>query len=57
MRWFYAAVLIAVLVAADRAYMRGENTALMMSAARSVSGAIARTVSQQVDDLMKYLRR
>ena len=57
MRWFYAAVLIAVLVAADRAYMRGENTALMMSAARSVAGAIARTVSQQVDDLMKYLRR
>ena len=52
MRWLYAAVVIAVLVAADRAYMRGENTELALSVARSVAAAINR----QVDDLLRYVR-
>jgi hypothetical protein len=53
MRWFYAVVVVAVLVAADRAYMRGANTELALSAMRSV----AATINRQVDDLLRYLRR
>jgi hypothetical protein len=53
MRWFYAALVIAVLAAADRAYMHGQNTELAMSGLRSV----AATINRQVDDLMRHLRR
>jgi hypothetical protein len=53
MRWFYATAVIAVLIAADRAYMRGENTELALSVARSV----AATINRQMDDLLRYVRR
>jgi hypothetical protein len=53
MRWFYAALLIIVLLAVDRAYMRGENTELVLSAVRSV----AATINRGTDELLRYLRR
>jgi hypothetical protein len=53
MRWFWIALVIFVLSAADRAYMDGQNTAFVMSGMRSV----ATVVNRQVDDLLRYLRR
>jgi hypothetical protein len=53
MRWFWAAVVIVVLMAADRAYMDGQNTALAISGLKSVAAFISR----HVDDLLRPLRR
>jgi hypothetical protein len=53
MRWFTAAVIILVLIALDRAYMDGQNAALLMSLAQR-AGAI---VSQWADDLVRLVRR
>ena len=36
MRWFWAALLLLALYAADRSYMNGYSTRLIMSSARSV---------------------
>jgi hypothetical protein len=44
MRWFLAVVIILVLVALDRAHMRGENGRLAMSVARDIGAAINREV-------------
>jgi hypothetical protein len=53
MRWFWAAVVILVLAAVDRAYMDGQNMAMAVSAMKS----IAAFISRHVDDLLRYLRR
>jgi len=53
MRWFGVALVVVLLCAADRAYMQGQNTALAMSAARSV----AATVNRQLDNLLGYLKK
>jgi len=53
MRWFWIAFIVIVLSAADRAFMDGQNTAFVMSGARSV----AATVNRHVDDLLRYLRK
>jgi hypothetical protein len=44
MRLFVAALVIVVLCAADHAYMRGQNTALAMSAMRAVAATIVNLV-------------
>jgi hypothetical protein len=49
---FWAAVIIVLLCAADRAYMQGRNTELAMSAFRSVAAAINR----QADNLLRHVR-
>jgi hypothetical protein len=51
-RWFLAFAIIALLCAADRAYMGGQNAALAMSAIRSV----AATINRQADDLLRHVR-
>jgi hypothetical protein len=48
-----AAVIIILLCAADKAYMGGANTRLVMSAANSAVAAI----NQKADDLFAYLKR
>ena len=48
MRWFTATIIILVLIALDRAYMDGQNAALLMSLARRV----AATLNQWADDLV-----
>jgi hypothetical protein len=53
MRWFLAVVIILVLAAVDRAYMRGENTRLVMSIGRDIGAAINR----KADDLLAYLKK
>ena len=53
MRWFWIALIVIVLSAADRALMGGQNAAFVMSGARS----LAATVNRQVDDLLRYLRK
>jgi len=53
MRWFSAIVIIILLCAADRAYVGGANTRLVMSGVNSVAAAISR----KADDLLVYLRR
>jgi hypothetical protein len=53
MRWFAAAVIILVLIALDRAYMDGQNAALLMSLAQRAAAAI----NQWADDLMRLIRR
>ena len=40
MRWFWTAAIILVLFALDRAYMDGQNAALMMSGARRAAHVI-----------------
>jgi len=53
MRWFAVAVIILVLIALDRAYMGGQNAALLMSLAQRAAAAI----NQWADDLMRLVRR
>jgi hypothetical protein len=53
MRWFWAAVIILVLIALDRAYMDGQNAALILSLAQRAAAAI----NQWADDLMRLIRR
>ena len=53
MRWFTATIIILVLIALDRAYMDGQNAALLMSLARRAAAAI----NQWADDLMRLIRR
>jgi len=53
MRWFAAAVIIFVLIALDRAYMDGQNAALILALAQRV----AATISQWADDLVRLVRR
>jgi hypothetical protein len=53
MRWFWAAVMISVLIALDRAYMDGQNAALIVSLAQRAAAAI----NQWADDLMRLIRR
>jgi hypothetical protein len=53
MRWFVALLIILVLFALDRAYMDGQNAALIMSLARRGSAAI----SAWAYHLMELLRR
>jgi hypothetical protein len=53
MRWFAAVVIIFVLIALDRAYMDGQNAALILSLAQRV----AATISQWADDLVRLVRR
>jgi hypothetical protein len=53
MRWFWIALIIVLLSAADRAYMGGQNAAFAMSGLRSLAAAINR----QTDDLLRYLRK
>jgi hypothetical protein len=53
MRWFLAIVIILALVALDRAYMDGQNAALIVSAARRVAAAI----SNWANDLTRSIRR
>jgi hypothetical protein len=51
-RWLLAFVAIALLCAADQAYMRGRNTELAMSTVRS---AVA-TVSREAANLLRQVR-
>jgi hypothetical protein len=53
MRWFSAALIIAVLFALDRAYMDGQNTQQVMSLARW-AGAI---INHGANDLLRPLRK
>jgi hypothetical protein len=53
MRWFSAALIIAVLFALDRAYMDGQNAQQVMSLARW-AGAI---INQGAGDLLRPLRK
>jgi hypothetical protein len=53
MRWFLAIVVIFALVALDRAYMDGQNAALIVSAARGAAAAI----NNWADDLTRSIRR
>jgi hypothetical protein len=53
MRWFAAVIVIFVLIALDRAYMDGQNAALLMSLAQRAAAAI----NQWADDLMRLIRR
>jgi len=53
MRWFWIAFIVILLSAADRAFMDGQNAALVVSGARS----LAATINRQVDDLLRYLRK
>jgi hypothetical protein len=53
MRWFLAVVIILVLVALDRAYMRGENARLVMSIGRDIGAAINR----KADELLARLKK
>jgi hypothetical protein len=52
MRWFLAFVIIALLCAADRAYMHGRNAELGMSVLRS--GAAA--VNREAANLLRQVR-
>ena len=40
MRWFWTAAIILVLLALDRAYMDGQNAALILSGARRAAQVI-----------------
>jgi hypothetical protein len=53
MRFVWVALVILLLCAIDRAYLDGQNTALLVSFARSAGMSI----NQQVDDLLRPLRR
>jgi hypothetical protein len=53
MRWFWAALVIVILVALDRAYMDGQNAAFLLSLAHRG----ARIINDWADDLMRSLRR
>jgi hypothetical protein len=53
MRWFWAVLVLVVLAAADRAYMRGENMRLIMSFAEEAGKAFNRAA----DDILSHLRR
>jgi hypothetical protein len=53
MRWFWIILIILVLTAVDRAYMDGQNTAFVVSGARS----LATSFNRQVDALFRYLRK
>jgi hypothetical protein len=52
-RFFWAALAILLLYAIDRAYLDGQNTALMVTFARSAGMSI----NQHVVDLLRPLRR
>jgi hypothetical protein len=53
MRLFQAALIIAVLVALDRAFMDGQNTEILLSLARRA----AATINNWANDLPHLLRR
>jgi hypothetical protein len=53
MRWFLAALIILVLIALDRAYMDGQNAALILSLARRAAAAI----NEWANDLVRLVRR
>jgi hypothetical protein len=53
MRWFLAIIIICALVALDRAYMDGQNSALIVSAARRAAASI----NNWADDLTRSIRR
>jgi hypothetical protein len=53
MRWFLAVVIILVLAAVDRAYMRGETARFAMSVGRDIGAAINR----KADELLARLKR
>ena len=48
-----AIIIVFVLIALDRAYMDGQNAALLMSLARRAAAAL----NQWADDLMRLIRR
>jgi hypothetical protein len=52
-RWFLAAPIILVLFALDRAYMDGQNAALIMSLAQRT----AATINEWANDLVRFVRR
>jgi hypothetical protein len=53
MRWFWAAMIILVLAAVDRAYMRGETTRFAVSVGRDIGAA----VNRKADELLAYLKK
>jgi len=53
MRLFWAALIIALLVALDRAYMDGQNAEILLSLARRAVAAI----NVWANDLLRSLRR
>jgi hypothetical protein len=53
MRWFLAALIILALIALDRAYMDGQNAALIMSLAQRTAAAI----NEWANDLVRFVRR
>jgi hypothetical protein len=53
MRLFWAALIIVLLVALDRAFMDGQNTEILLSLARRA----AAVVNVWADDLLRSFRR
>jgi hypothetical protein len=53
MRWFWAFVVIVVLMALDRAYMQGRNAEILLSAGQRG----AATVNRWAHDLTNGMRR
>jgi hypothetical protein len=53
MRWFVAALIILVLIALDRAYMDGQNAALILSLAQRAAAAM----NEWANDLVRFVRR
>jgi len=52
MRWFWTAVIVLGLIALDRAYMDGQNAALILSGARRA----AQVINDWASELTRKIR-